>query len=65
MPYLDELLELLPSVGLTVRRLDQWDDHWTCVLEDGGACDNMARGKTAAEAVTESLRKAGVQIDPD
>lgn len=63
MPFLDELLELLPSVELSVRRLDQYEGVWCCVLDNGGACDNAAVGNTAAEALTTSLRRAGVQID--
>lgn len=68
---LDEILVLLPDVGLSVRRLDQWPiwegspAHWSCVLDDGAGCDNMAHGATAVEAVTASLALAGVVVDDD
>jgi hypothetical protein len=62
---LDEVLQLLPDTGLTVRRLDQWEDGscWTCVLEDGAGCDNMAQGDTALEAITLALRRAGFNVE--
>lgn len=64
MPSLEELFAALPDVGLSVRRLDQWEDgtSWTCVLEDGGGCSNMVCAPTALEAVVGSLRKAGVDV---
>lgn len=62
---LDEVLGMLPETGLTVYRLDQWPrtGAWTCVLDDGGGCDNEVTAATPLEALLGSLNKAGFGVD--
>lgn len=64
--FLDELLELLPTVGLKVWMIDQTDEGWHAALYDPlHPMDSRveAEGGTAAQAVTKALSVAGVAID--
>lgn len=67
MPFLDEVLELLPTVNLTVWQMHQGESkEWHCVLQDETTHPislYVGDGDTAAGAVTAALSRAGVQID--
>lgn len=66
---LDDIMAQLSDVGLRVWRMDQHETRgWCIILEDYNADPLQwfeGDGATAAEAMTECFRKAGVNIEDD
>lgn len=68
---LDEVLELLPDTGLTVRRFDQWPSwdggagEWVCILETPERTFGGRHFATPLAAITAALAEAGFNLEDD